>query len=268
MRSVARDQPDEDAGRFQAWQVAALTEHPAGTELHSFGPFRAVVPAVNQPGGWVTIVDGTTTEEETKEAVANLRAVFNERQTALEVEYNEALFPQVGSWLEAAGFTFAERNPLMACRPDGFMPSAAPQVIVHRLTTVSDAADLNGFQTLRWTNGGDNEEKVPPAEQLKKQLASEASIYLLAWLDGERAGTGVSHSLKGAAEIVGIVTRKDKRRRGVAATVTSELVARHFAASGDFVFLDAANDGAARIYEVLGFRRFGANLVYRDRGKP
>src|SRR5450759_429322 len=223
---LKRDRADENARRFQAWQLAALDAHPAGTDL---------------------------------------LAVFVKRKAQLEIEYNEALFPQVGAWLEAAGLAFAERNPLMACRPDVFMPSAAPQVIVHRLTTVSDAADLNGFQTLRWTNGGDNEEKVPPAGQLKKQLASEASVYLLAWLDGERAGTGVSHSLKGAAELVGVVTRKDKRRRGVAVTVTSGMVARHFAASGDFVFLDAANEEAARVYGRLGFTWFGDNVVYRGR---
>jgi ribosomal protein S18 acetylase RimI-like enzyme len=65
---------------------------------------------------------------------------------------------------------------------------------------------------------------------------------------------------------VGIVTRTESRRRGVAATVSSELVARHFANGGDFVFLDAANEEAARVYERLGFARFGANLVYRNGG--
>jgi ribosomal protein S18 acetylase RimI-like enzyme len=262
---LKRDQSDEDARRFQAWQLAALDAHPAGTDLLSFGPFRAVVPDLRQPGAWVTLVEGSVDEGETKQAVASLRSIFMQRKAQLEIEYNEVLFPQLGAWLQAAGLTLAERNPLMACRPDGFMTFAAPQVTVQRLSTVSDAADLQGFQTLRWTNGGDNEEDVPPVEQLRKQLASEPSVYLLAWLDGERAGTGVSHSLKGAAEIVGVVTRNDKRRRGVAATVTSELVARHFAASGDFVFLDAADDVAARVYERLGFAWFGDNVVYRAR---
>jgi predicted GNAT family acetyltransferase len=88
-------------------------------------------------------------------------------------------------------------------------------------------------------------------------------VYLLAWIDGEAAGTGVSHALRRTAEVVGVVTRVDKRRRGIAATVTSDLVARHFASSGDFVFLDAANEEAARVYERLGFKRFGDNVVYR-----
>ncbi len=159
--------------------------------------------------------------------------------------------------------TFAERNPLMACRPDGFKPVSSPHVKVRRLTTASDAADLGAFQTLRWTNGGDDNRAVPSVDGLRKDLASANSVYLLAWIEGEPGGTGVSHALKGAAEIVGVVTRVDKRRLGIAATVTSDLVARHFASGGDFVFLDAANEGAARVYERLGFKRFGDNVVYR-----
>jgi ribosomal protein S18 acetylase RimI-like enzyme len=255
---------NEDAKRFQAWQLAALEQHPAGTELVSFGPFRAVLPVANQPGAWVTIVEGTVDERQTARAVAGLRSVFKQRNAELEIEYNEALYPRVGSWLEAAGLTFAERNPLMACRPDGFKSVSAPGVTVHRLTTASDAADLEAFQKLRWTNGGDDDRAVPPADVLRKDLASATSVYLLAWIDGERAGTGVSHALRRAAEIVGVVTRADKRRLGIAATVTSDLVARHFASAGDFVFLDAANEEAARVYERLGFKRFGDNVVYRS----
>jgi ribosomal protein S18 acetylase RimI-like enzyme len=254
---------NEDAKRFQAWQLAALEQHPAGTELVSFGPFRALIPASNQPGAWVTIVEGTADERETARAVAGLRSVFKQRNAELEIEYNGALYPQVGTWLEAAGLTFAERNPLMACRPDLFKPFSAANVTVFRLTTSSDAADLQAFQTLRWTNGGDEDRAVPSADVLRKDVAPATSVYLLAWIDGERAGTGVSHALRGAAEIVGVVTRVDKRRMGIAATVTSDLVARHFASSGDFVFLDAANEEAARVYERLGFGRFGDNVVYR-----
>jgi ribosomal protein S18 acetylase RimI-like enzyme len=255
---------NEDAKRFQAWQLAALEQHPAGTELVSFGPFRALLPVANQPGAWVTIVEGTVDERQTARAVAGLRSVFRQRKAELEIEYNEALYPRVGSWLEAAGLTFAERNPLMACRPNGFKSVSAPGVTVHRLTTASDAADLDAFQTLRWTNGGDDDRAVPSADVLRKDLTSATSVYLLAWIDGERVGTGVSHALRRAAEIVGVVTRADKRRLGIAATVTSDLVARHFASAGDFVFLDAANEEAARVYERLGFKRFGDNVVYRS----
>ena len=254
---------NDDADRFQAWQLAALEQHPAGTELLSFGPFRALVPAMDQPGAWVTIVEGTVDERAVTRAVAGLRSIFKQRNTELEIEYNEALYPKVAGWLEAAGLTFAERNPLMACRPGGFKPASAPGVIVRRLTTASDPADLLAFQTLRWTDGGENPREVQAVDTLRGELARTTSVYLLAWLDGVASGTGVSHALRGAAEIVGVVTRVDKRRRGIAATVTSDLVSRHFASNGDFAFLDAANEEAARVYERLGFTRFGDNVVYR-----
>lgn len=254
---------DLDAKRFQAWLRDALEARPDGFQLLTLGPFRAVVPGKLEPGRWVTIVEGQVTERDTTEAVAELRSVFEHRPDKLEIEYDEVAFPEVGRWLEAAGLERVERNPLMASRPDRFRRFAAPDVNASRLTSQSPAADMRAFQTIRWTNGGDNEGPVLSVRQLRQQLGSAASVYLLAWLDGVPAGTGVSHSLKGAAEIVGIVTRADKRRRGVAATVTSELVTRHFASGGDFVFLDAADEGAVKLYQGLGFEIFGTNSVYR-----
>jgi ribosomal protein S18 acetylase RimI-like enzyme len=255
---------DRDAREFQRWQLAALEARPGGAQLLSVGPFRALIPPSDQAGGWVTIVDGPAAEKETKESVRVLRSLFGERHAELEIEYSDAFFPQVGAWLEASGLTLDRRDPLMACRPERYSPIVAPEVRLRRLSPDSDPADLGAFQTIRWTNGGDREHSVPSIDLLRKELRSTSSVYLLAWLGGEAAGTGVSHALKGTGELVGIVTRADKRRRGVAATVTSHLVARHFSTGGDFVFLDAANEPAAALYERIGFKRFGMNCVYRE----
>jgi hypothetical protein len=107
---------DHDAMRFQAWLLDALEARPAGSQLLKVGPFRALVPASGQPGGWVTIVDSPAAEKETKESVQVLRSLFGERRAELEIEYNDALFPKVGAWLEATGFSLDRRDPLMACR--------------------------------------------------------------------------------------------------------------------------------------------------------
>lgn len=260
---MAGSQAEQDALRFQAWQLAALESHPVGTVLTRIGPFSAVVPATAGAGGWVTIVAAEATERETIAAVAMLRTIFEDRAAPFEIEFNEMLYPRVGSWLEAAGLTLGERNPLMACRPAYFKPYAAAGVSVQRLSVSSAGADLQAFQDIRWTNGGDNNEVPQPVDRLRRELASKSSVYLLARLDGKWAGTGVSHALHGAVEIVGVVTQSTMRRRGVAATVTSDLVSRHFDSGGDYAFLDSSGDEATRVYERLGFSSFGANLVYR-----
>jgi len=256
---------ESDAQRFAAWQRDSLGVVAEGSEALDFGPFRAVVtqPKAQAPGAWVTLVDANAAEAETRKALTRLKTTLKRRHAPLEIEYNETAFPQVGAWLKAGGLKLAETNPLMACRPASFKAFAATEVHLTQLKAAATPAELEAFQQIRWTDGGDVERPAPSVESLQAALASPTSVYLLAWIDWEPAGTGVSHSLNGAAEIVGVVTNQKARRRGVAATVTSELVRRHFESGGDFVFLDAANKEAARVYERLGFARFGANLVWR-----
>lgn len=255
-----------DTDRFQTWQRDTLADRQDGAEILSVGPFRAVLSAAGDAtqAGWVTLIDGTAAEGETLKALTKLRSTFKRHKVPLEIEYNETLFPKVGEWLEGAGLKLVERNSLMSCKPESFKPFATPEEVhLTQLSSAAAAAELEAFQAIRWTDGGDVDRPAPPVERLRADIARPNSIFLLAWLDWEPVGTGVSHSLKGAAEIVGVVTRQDHRRRGVAAAITSELVRRHFANGGDFAFLDAANDEAARVYERLGFAEFGANLVYR-----
>jgi ribosomal protein S18 acetylase RimI-like enzyme len=254
-----------DAERFQTWQRDALAARGDDSEVLSVGPFRALLSTakVKPPTGWITLIEGTATEAETAKALTKLRSAFKKRSVPLEIEYNEAAFPKVGGWLESAGLKLAERNQLMACRPEAFKPFTSEEVHITQLSALATPAELEAFQTIRWTDGGEVKRAVPPIDLLGAEMARPNSVYLLAWLEWEAVGTGVSHALKGAAEIVGVVTQKDKRRRGIAAAITSELMRRHFANGGEFVFLDAANADAARVYERLGFSHFGDNLVYR-----
>jgi ribosomal protein S18 acetylase RimI-like enzyme len=254
-----------DAERFAAWQRDTLAAKAAGSDVLTIGPFQVAlsnekeVPATNR----VMLVDGNVTESEIDKAIPKLKAALKKHKSALEIQYNEQAFPKVGAWLEAGGLKLVRKDALMAVRPEAFKPSVKPEVHLTQLGPRAIAAELEAFQQIRETNGGDADRPVPPIAILRLALEVPSSVFLLAWLDWEAAGTGVSHSLKGAAELAGIVTQKALRRRGVAATVTSELVRRHFDRGGDFVFLDAAGDEAAKVYEGLGFTPFGAILVYR-----
>lgn len=254
-----------DAQRFAIWQRDRLEAKAGASELLTIGPFQvALSPEKELPAtSLVTLVDDGATEAETEKAIPKLKAAIKKHKSTLEIKYNDAVFPKVGPWLEAGGLKLVRKDALMAVRPEAFKPSVTPDVHVTQLGPKAIAAELEAFQQIRETNGGDADRPVPPIAILRAALEVPSSVYLLAWLDWEAAGTGVSHSLKGAAELAGIVTQKALRRRGVAATVTSELVRRHFDRGGDFVFLDAAGDEAVKVYEGLGFTPFGTILVYR-----
>jgi predicted GNAT family acetyltransferase len=211
----------------------------------------------------VTLVDPGVKDTDGKRALAKLRSSFKTQDIDIEVEYDDHAFPHAAEWFAGSGLKLVETNPLMACRPETFKPFAAPDVSLTRLSQHGKPNELEAFQKLRWTDGGDVDRDVQPVERLRADLVSATSVYLLAWLEWEPVGTGVSHVTRTAAEVVGVVTRNDRRRRGVAATVTSELVRRHFEGGGDFVFLDAAHDDAAKVYERLGFTRFGSKALYR-----
>ena len=262
---MTRNAAAADAERFATWQRDTLQARAADSEVLTIGPFQVALSndKTNPGASWVTLVEGSASEADTMKAVPKLKTALKKHRSTLEIEFNDAVFPKVGAWLEAAGLKLAEKNPLMACRPEAFKPSVTAEVHLTQLRSSATAAELEAFQQIRWTDGGEHDRPVPPIETLKSSLGVPGSVFLLAWLEWEPAGTGISHALKGAAEIVGVVTSKTHRRRGVAATVTSELVRRHFEKGGDFVFLDAANEDAARVYERLGFSRFGANLVYQ-----
>ena len=257
-------QAASDSERFQAW-LGDFLERRQGdpeTEVISIGPFRALM-SIGDQSAWVTLVERDPDEDEAVRALTRLRDAFRRQTLDVEVEYDATAFPQAAKWFAEAGMMQVERNPLMAVRPESFAPYSAPHVALTRLRQHAKQIELDAFQRIRWTDGGDLDREVQPIERLAHDLKSATSVYLLAWIDWEPVGTGVSHLTGDVAEIVGVVTRNDRRRRGVAATVTSELVRRHFEHGGDFVFLDAADEGAARVYERLGFSRFGSKVVFR-----
>src|SRR5260370_25936031 len=111
----------------------------------------------------------------------------------------------------------ARKDALMECHPESFKPFVGHEVHLTQLRSTAIAAELEAFQQIRWTNGGDVKRPVPPIDQLRTALAAPHSVFLLAWLAWEGAGTRLSHSAKGAAETLGVVTGEKRRRPGGAA---------------------------------------------------
>ena len=163
----------KEVERFQTWQRDTLEGRDDGAEMLSIGPFRALLSAPDEGAatGWVTLIDGSSTQAETSKALTKLRAAFKKRKVQLEIEYNETTFPKVGSWLEGAGLKLLERNPLMSCTPDSFEPFATPdEVHLTQLSAAATIAELEAFQTIRWTDGGQVDRPAPPIERLQADL--------------------------------------------------------------------------------------------------
>jgi ribosomal protein S18 acetylase RimI-like enzyme len=92
---------------------------------------------------------------------------------------------------------------------------------------------------------------------LQDDLAEGAvARVLVTGPDGPVAAGSAQRSV-GVVELVGIATARASRRRGLGAAVTSALAAAAQDAGADVVFLAAADDAAARVYERVGFRRVG-----------
>lgn len=91
----------------------------------------------------------------------------------------------------------------------------------------------------------------------------------LATLEGKPVATAFSVRSDGRAGpcvyLGGVSVRRQARRRGIGAAVSSMLLARGFAAGAELAHLNPDTDAAARIYERLGFAETAGFDVHVDR---
>jgi GNAT superfamily N-acetyltransferase len=147
----------------------------------------------------------------------------------------------------AADFIAAPEAPDVAVRPAG--PDDLDAVV---------AIDAEAF-------GED-----PAAERpwIAPHLGAAGVTTALATLDGEAAGTGYAIATDGrggpAVYLAGVAVLARARRRGVAAMLSSWLLARALGDGAALGHLHADTDAAARVYARLGFADTGGLDVYVD----
>jgi ribosomal protein S18 acetylase RimI-like enzyme len=233
------------------------------TEALSIGPFRAFFdPHTAEPElNTVMPVAPLGAEDELGRAIEEVRRQFAARQRTPRFEFFASRWPELPAALERAGLESVGAEPLMYCGPDDLRPVSAPGVSLRVLDASATDADLVSYITIR-----DEDSTPPPAERvarLRGRLRDGHDRFVLAVLDGVPAGTGRLVLLgDGLAELVAIVTAEPMRRRGVAATVVTKLVADHFASGGTLAFLNAADARAQSVYRREGFRDLDTLLNY------
>jgi GNAT superfamily N-acetyltransferase len=141
---------------------------------------------------------------------------------------------------------------LMALEPAAFRPAREPPGVAVR---AARRADLEAVLAVDAAAFGEDPEAERP--WLEPHLDAPAVTTALATLDGEPAGTGYAIATDGRAGpalyLAGVAVRADARRRGVGAALSSWLVAHGLRAGARLAHLHADTDGAARVYNRLGF---------------
>jgi ribosomal protein S18 acetylase RimI-like enzyme len=171
------------------------------------------------------------------------------------LEYLTSLAPAVEPVLLEAGFVVEGRLPLMLCASGRL--SEPPSSAGIELVAPSTDSDFESAAVAQWeAYEGTGAAPKRVAEGLRRTAASGGVVVLARDLaTGEPAGAGlVTAPTDGLAELTSIGVREPFRRRGIAAAMTAWLARAGFAAGLEQVFLMAAGEDEARIYERAGFR--------------
>lgn len=258
------DELDNLLARLMDKTIAA---HGPSYDIIEVGPLVAVLHRTD-PLMWLSYVlprPERRDEAVTPEMLAELSSLFRSRQRVLRFEFFKRLFPRLGERLESAGLVVQAEAPLMLCGPQDFAPFAAEAFEVCRLDATAPDQLIAEYITTAMSGFGMT--KAPSEDDIaerRRQLADGMFAMVYARIDGEMVGVGAI-SL-GNDELVGVATLPAHRRKGVASTVSSRLVADHFARGGALVWLSAADVAAVATYRKIGFRHAGIQLNYIERG--
>jgi ribosomal protein S18 acetylase RimI-like enzyme len=152
---------------------------------------------------------------------------------------------------------------LMGLGSDAFVPTSRPPGVVVREATSADFDDLVHIDATAF-------EESPALQRpwLDLVMRHPAVTVAVAELDGTPVGCGEVTRSDGragpAGYVAGIAVLPEARRRGIAAAITSWLVAKTRDDGAEIWHLHPDTDEAARIYQRLGFVEVDGFDVYID----
>ncbi len=202
--------------------------------------------------------------------VESLVEAFAARRLLPRIEYVADAAPDLEAALLTTGFTVDDRLPLMACPPDAARWLPPPEgIAVVQARSREDHADAIRVADLAY--GEPTTTPDPVAVLARLRAAGRGAVVVVARdvATGAACGSGVATVPRaGVSELAGIGTHPDFRGRGVAASVTSLLARLALAGPVELLWLTPGDDGAARVYERVGFGAGGATMVHASRPRP
>lgn len=198
-----------------------------------------------------------------RESIDELKASFAPLKRTPRLEFLETLWPELVPALESNGFEQQVRLPLMLCTKATFIPASRQDIDVRPL---AEDSDLAGYLTVMRSAFGD-EEPVGDAdiERVRTSIQRDPTQRALAFCDGRPAAVACLMPESGVAELAGVGTAENFRRRGLASAASSMLLEDYFNAPGGeeaIAWLGAGDDTARLVYEKLGFQAIGTQSHY------
>jgi ribosomal protein S18 acetylase RimI-like enzyme len=179
-------------------------------------------------------------------------AAYSRRERKPRLEYVPSLAPEVEPALLARGFEVEGRLPLMTYEGAG---ADAPTPDGIELVEARSDDELRGVATVQWEAYGETGELPQRVVEGLRRTVEAGGVAVLA-RDGatkEAAGGGLCTGPYEATELTSIGVRNSFRRRGIAEAMARRLAREMHSRGNDGVFLMAAGEREARIYERAGF---------------
>lgn len=196
----------------------------------------------------------------TEDEVAALVAAFRERARTPRLEYLPQAAPKVEDALLAAGFIAEGRYPVLVCSPDEAVDAPVDSAV--RVALVTDEPGL--WLIARLMNEAFEAPEANEHDVARLRRVLDGGGLVAAAVDtttGDVVGAGqIGCPHQGVAEVAGIAVRASHRRRGIAGAVTALLTRAGADAGITTPFLTPADDGAARVYARVGYRKVGEAL--------
>ena len=248
----------------------------AGARVEEWGPFLLFV---REPPGWPYYARPRAGAEAADVAdVEAVRARQRELGMPEAFEWVHDLAPGLIEAVAASGLNVLEA-PLMVLDPDRLPPARHPASLLD--PDAADFADTHAVSAAvaRIAFGVVSTGGATPAGTAERDaaIATPDPAVIAHAASGIRAGRtaeAVLHApglgvvargglqrASGAAEIVGVATLPSARRQGYGAAVSATLARHALALGDDLVFLSAASQDVARVYERIGFRRVGTACI-------
>ena len=209
--------------------------------------------------------------EQLNQPLRQLRHVFTERDRTPRFEFIAEYAPELEAALQADGFILEERCLLMVCTSETYQPAPiVSDLEILALTQDSPLPEIKALMAVQHEAFSMTKREPVSDDEVRDFIKwlGESVFFLGRYQEKPVAAGSLMPPVEGLAEVAGIATLADFRRRGIGTAMTGEIVRHAFEQGTKLALLTAADERAGRVYQRLGFTGVATALAYREPAVP